>query len=95
MSGRDGVLGGAREHGRVRQLPDEVGRVGDLAAVAALRREVGGIDGLGRAARDARLVLGRVLGQALELGDGLDLGLRLVGSSSGSGSGSAGGSSPP
>ena len=36
------------------QLPDEVGRVGDLAAVAALRRELLGLDGLGRPARDAR-----------------------------------------
>ena len=67
------VLGGARQRHRVRELPDEVGGVGDLAAVAALRRELLLGDRLRRPAGDARLVLRRVLGQAVELGDGLRL----------------------
>ena len=43
--GPRGLLGRARELGRVRELPDEVGRVGDLAAVAALGRELSGSTG--------------------------------------------------
>ena len=61
--GARGVLGRARERGRVRELPDEVGRVGDVAAVAALRRELLGRDRLRGPALDAVLVLGRVLGE--------------------------------
>src|SRR3954467_14451167 len=49
---------------RGRRRPDEVGRVGDVAAVAPLRREIGGIDRLGRTALHAFLVLDRVLGEA-------------------------------
>ena len=74
--GPRGVLGRARELGRVGQLPDEVGRVGDLGPVAALRRELLGLGGLRRPARDALLVLRRILGEALELCDRLGLGLR-------------------
>ncbi len=56
------------------QLPDEVGGVGDVRAVAALRGQLLLRDRLGRPARDAGLVLDRILGEARQLGDGLGRG---------------------
>ena len=79
--GAVGVGGRAGEEARIRDGPDEVGRVGDRAAQPALGREVLRRD-VDRAAHDAGLVGLGVLGET-----GL-LGLGAAGSGAGAGTGS-------